>query len=132
MKRILLDTNAYAGFKKNEVLALQAIRQAEFIGINVTVLGELLAGFTTGSKEEVNRKELDLFLDSPRVHMIVVDDDTAEYYAKIFHDLKKKGTPIPTNDMWIAASAMQHGLRLATSDEHFRHIEGLILCALGR
>jgi tRNA(fMet)-specific endonuclease VapC len=132
MKRILLDTNTYVGFKRNEVTTLQLIRQSEFIGVNVTVLGELLAGFRTGSREDANRKELDLFLDSPRVHTLVADDDTAEYYARIFHDLKKKGTPIPTNDMWVAASAMQHGLWLASSDEHFRHVEGLMLFHLGR
>ena len=132
MKRILMDTNTYVGFKRNEDAAQRIIRQSEFIGINVTVLGELLAGFRAGSKEEINRKELDVFLDSPRVHILVVDDDTAEFYAKVFHDLKKKGTPIPTNDMWIAASAMQHGLWLASSDEHFRYIEGLMLLAVGR
>lgn len=132
MKRILMDTNTYVGFKRNEDAAQRIIRQSEFIGINVTVLGELLAGFRAGSKEGINRKELDVFLDSPRVHILVVDDDTAEFYAKVFHDLKKKGTPIPTNDMWIAASAMQHGLWLASSDEHFRYIEGLMLLAVGR
>jgi predicted nucleic acid-binding protein len=132
MKRILLDTNTYVGFKRNEAAILQIVQQAELIGINVTVLGELLAGFKVGSKEEVNRKELDLFLESSRVKILMVEEDTAEYYAKIFHDLKKKGTPIPTNDMWIAASAMQHGLWLVSSDDHFRHIEGLMLLALGR
>jgi tRNA(fMet)-specific endonuclease VapC len=64
--------------------------------------------------------------------VISVDDETAEYYAKVFCDLKKKGQPIPTNDMWIAASAMQHGLWLLSGDEHFRIIDGLLLTFLGR
>jgi predicted nucleic acid-binding protein len=70
-----------------------------------------------------------LFLESPRVHVLAVEDDTAEYYAKVFFDLKKREA-IPTNDMWVAASAMQHGLWLATGDEHFSDVEGLLLFAL--
>jgi tRNA(fMet)-specific endonuclease VapC len=132
MKKIILDTNSYVAFKRNEPRAVRSIRQAEFIGINVTVLGELLAGFRTGGKEEGNRKELNLFLESPRVQILSMDDDTAEYYAKVFADLKKKGRPIPTNDMWVAASAMQHGLWLATKDEHFHDVEGLLLLDLER
>ncbi len=132
MKKILLDTNSYVAFKRNEPVAVSSIRQAELIGINVTVLGELLAGFRAGGKEEVNRKELNLFLESARVQVLSMDDDTAEYYAKVFCDLKKKGRPIPTNDMWVAASAMQHGLWLATKDEHFHDVEGLLLLALRR
>jgi tRNA(fMet)-specific endonuclease VapC len=132
MKRILLDTNAYVDFKRNEPAVVRLIRQCETIGINATVLGELLSGFKGGSKEEVNRKELNLFLDSPRVQIFPIDDDTAEYYANVFCDLKKKGLPIPTNDMWVAASAMQHGLWLASKDEHFHHVEGLLLLPAGR
>jgi len=89
-------------------------------------------GFRAGGKEEVNRRELNLFLESPRVQVLSMDEDTAEYYAKVFGDLKKKGRPIPTNDMWVAASAMQHGLWLASKDEHFQHVEGLLLLVLRR
>ena len=99
MKRILLDTDIYVAFKRNDPMVIHFIRQSEIIAINATVLGELLAGFKAGSKEDVNRKELNLFIDSPRVQVLALDDDTAEYYANIFVDLKKKGKPIPTNDM---------------------------------
>ena len=127
MRKILLDTNFYTAFKRNEPEAVRLIQGVELVGINVVVVGELLAGFRAGSKESANRRELDLFLDSSRVELFLVDDETAEYYAKVFYDLKKKGTPIPSNDMWVAASAIQHGLWLATKDEHFRSVDGLLL-----
>ncbi len=127
MKRILIDTNAYAAFKKNDPRALQIIRTVEYIGINIVVLGELLGGFKGGSKESKNKKELEQFLDSPRVYIIQMDEETAEFYAKIYWDLKRKGKPIPSNDMWVAASTMRHGLSLFTYDEHFSDIGGLIL-----
>ncbi|MEK7824867.1 MAG: type II toxin-antitoxin system VapC family toxin [Nitrospirota bacterium] len=127
MKRILADTNAYAAFKKNEAAAVAAFRSVEYIGINIIVLGELFSGFKGGSKEAQNRRELEQFLASPRVDVVLQDEETAEFYAKIYWDLKKKGKPVPTNDIWVAASAMRHGLSLFTYDDHFNIISGLIL-----
>ena len=127
MKKILIDTNAYAAFKKNVVAAVNTLKTVEYIGINIIVLGELFGGFKGGIRETENRKELEQFLDSPRVHLIQLDEDTAEFYAKIYWDLKKKGKPIPTNDMWVAASAMRHALSLFTFDDHFTFIDGLML-----
>jgi tRNA(fMet)-specific endonuclease VapC len=109
MKRILIDTNAYAAFKRNDPLAREVIRSSEHIGINMVVLGELYSGFKGGSREARNRKELAQFLDSPRVDAILIDEETAEFYAKIYWDLKKKGKPIPSSDIWVAASAMRDG-----------------------
>ncbi|MEJ2695549.1 MAG: type II toxin-antitoxin system VapC family toxin [Candidatus Sulfobium sp.] len=127
MKRILIDTNAYAAFKRNDPLAIEVIRSSEHIGINVVVLGELYSGFKGGNKEISNRRELGQFLDSPRVEAILIDEETAEFYAKVFWDLKKKGKPIPGNDIWVAASAMRHGLALFTYDDHFKSVDGLLL-----
>ncbi|MBI4844540.1 MAG: type II toxin-antitoxin system VapC family toxin [Nitrospirae bacterium] len=127
MKRILIDTNAYASFKRNDPVALEVIRASEHIGINMIVLGELYCGFKGGSREKRNRKELEQFLDSPRVELLVIDEETAEFYANIYWDLKKKGNPVPSNDIWVAASAMRHGLALFTYDDHFKSIEGLLL-----
>lgn len=127
MKRILADTNAYAAFKKNDTAAISAFRTVEYIGINIVVLGELFSGFKGGGKELQNKRELEQFLDSPRVEVVLLDEETAEFYAKIYWDLKKKGRPIPTNDIWVAASAMRHGLPLFTYDDHFNVIGGLIL-----
>lgn len=127
MKRILLDTNVYAAFKRADPRAVALVQEADYIGINSVVAGELLAGFICGKKNRENRKQLDQFLDSPRVSMLVVDDNTAEFYASAWKKLRDKGKPIPTNDIWVAASAMQHGLALATLDGHFEAIEGLLL-----
>lgn len=126
MKRILIDTNAYAAFKRNDPATLEVMRTAEYIGINTVVLGELYSGFKGGSRENRNRKELAQFLDSPRVEVLIIDEETSEFYANIFWELKKKGKPAPGNDLWVAASAMRHGLALFTFDEHFTNIDGLL------
>lgn len=126
MKKILVDTNAYAAFKSNDPVALEVMRSSEYIGVNTVVLGELYSGFKGGSRENRNRKELAQFLDSPRVETVMIDEETAEFYAKIYWDLKRKGKPVPSNDMWVAASAMRHGLALFTFDDHFENIDGLL------
>lgn len=129
MKRIIIDTNFYAAFKRNEAEAVSLLKRVEYIGVNTVILGELLAGFRCGNRERENRIELDQFLDSARVDTITLDDETAEFYAQIFSELRQKGRPIPSNDLWLAASALQHGLALATYDEHFSYISGLLLAA---
>lgn len=127
MKRIIIDTNFYVAFKKRDDVAVATLRKADYIAVNTVILGELLAGFRCGTREKQNREELDLFFDSPRVNFLSVDDETAEFFTQIFADLKQNGRPIPTNDLWIAASAMQHGLALATYGDHFKSIGGLLL-----
>jgi tRNA(fMet)-specific endonuclease VapC len=106
---------------------VDVVRMADEIGLSSVVLGELLAGFAVGSREAQNRRELATFLDSPRVDVLPVTTDTATFYATVFALLRRKGRPIPTNDLWIAATALEHGLSLVTSDVHFREIEGLRL-----
>ena len=126
VRDILLDTNAYSAFKRNSPDAIEIIKHAPVIGINSTVLGELLAGFAVGKREALNRQELNRFLGSKRVKLLAVDDGTAEYYAMIYRNLRQKGHPIPTNDMWIAATALQHGFAVFTYDGHFQYVDGLI------
>ena len=116
-----------ATFKRNDADSLIILQHAEYIGVNSVILGELLAGFRCGNREKQNRLELDQFLDSARVVTIAVDDETAEFYAQVFSELRQKGRPIPSNDLWLAASALQHGLALATFDDHFSSISGLLL-----
>ncbi len=128
MKKILLDTNAYAAFKNGNKDAIEIIRLVEKIGISSIVLGELIAGFILGNREELNRKELSEFLCSPRVTLLLIDNETSEYYARIFQQLRKKGQPIPTNDLWIAATSIQHGFTIFTYDKHFSDIDNLIIC----
>ena len=127
MKRILIDTNIYVAFKRNVKEIVEALRTVDTIGINTVVLGELYAGFKGGVKENKNKIELDRFLDSPRVEVIPIDETTSEVYAHIFWNLRKKGHPLPTNDIWVAASAFQHNLALFTLDDHFNKVDGLII-----
>jgi tRNA(fMet)-specific endonuclease VapC len=122
---ILIDTNAYAAFKRGLPEAVSVVQQVPSIAFNAVVLGELMGGFAAGAKEQQNRAELDAFLASPRVRVVTMDRGTGQHYAAVYAALRKTGLPIPTNDMWIAASAIQHGLRLFTFDDHFRHLPGL-------
>lgn len=122
-----MDTNVYAAFKRNNPEIVDLFRNLDFIGLDVTVLGELYAGFRGGNREKKNLKEVAEFINSPRLRLLCNDAGTAAFYAQIFYQLKKKGTPIPTNDMWIAASAMQNGLAVLTLDSHFALIEGLMI-----
>jgi tRNA(fMet)-specific endonuclease VapC len=127
VKGLLLDTNAYSAFKRGQPEALEILSHAPLIGLDSIALGEILGGFAGGTKGAWNRQQLEEFFSSRRVQRILVDERTAEHYAKISVDLKRKGLPIPTNDMWIAASALRHELALFTYDGHFQHISGLLI-----
>ena len=127
MKRLLIDTNIYSAFMLNRAEVVETLSLAKEIFICPTVMGELFAGFKYGAKEKQNRKELDAFLDNSRVGEINIDSETSEFYATVYRALRTKGKPIPTNDMWIAASALQHGLALCSLDAHFHNIDGIIL-----
>jgi len=126
VKRLLLDTSAYAAFMRGDGEAVHVLREADEIYVNAIVLGEMLAGFMGGGRQDKNEKELTRFLESPRVNLIDVNESTAERYAVIFTTLREAGTPIPTNDLWIAASAMQYGLRLLTLDSHFTRVPQIL------
>jgi tRNA(fMet)-specific endonuclease VapC len=126
MRPILLDTNAYAAFKRGDSAILDIIQSAEVIGISPIMLGELLSGFDTGSKAKQNRIELQQFLESERVKIYPLTADTANFFSRIYAALKLKGRPIPTNDMWIAAQALEQGCVVCTYDKHFQEIEGLV------
>ncbi len=127
MRRIAIDTNIYTSFKCDDQSVVEAFRDCDFIGVDIAVIAELFSGFSLGRKEKRNRQELEAFLDSPRVELLLHDLETVEYYALIVKRLKAKGRPIPTNDIWIAANAMKHGLALYSFDSHFEEIEGLLL-----
>jgi tRNA(fMet)-specific endonuclease VapC len=122
MKKILIDTNIYSFAMRGDREVIRILKKMETIGI-----GELLSGFKGGTREAKNREELNFFLDSPRVVLYPVDFVTSDYYSEIINNLKKAGTPVPTNDIWIAAAAFQHGLKLFTKDAHFSFVKGLML-----
>ncbi|MBN1102059.1 MAG: type II toxin-antitoxin system VapC family toxin [Deltaproteobacteria bacterium] len=127
MRNLLIDTNIYSSALKGEDHAVSVLQQAPEIGICAISIGELLSGFKGGKKEKENRKELAEFLDAPRVRLYGIDEDTGEFYASVLNDLRRKGSPIPTNDLWIASVALQHGLPLFTRDRHFERVPGLVL-----
>ncbi len=127
MSRVLLDTSAYSAFLRGHAGIKEVLQRAEEVFLTATVLGELYAGFRRGKRRRKNEQELERFMSSPRVQVADVDRETATRYASILDGLRTKGTPIPTNDVWIAASAMQHGLQLLTTDAHYLHVAQVIV-----
>ena len=127
MRRLLIDTNIYSYALKGDDEVVEVLKKAEQIGISVISIGELLSGFKGGGKEQKNREELEIFLDSPRVVVHSLDEDTSEFYAEILNNLREIGKPVPPNYIWIAAVAFQNGLKLFTKDNHFKAIAGLSL-----
>ena len=123
--RILVDSNRYQDFCAGTPDAVHVIRRAADIMIPFIVLGELRAGFACGTRSLRNEQTLTRFLNSPRVKPLFADEGTTHQYARLFRQLKTQGTPIPTNDLWIAALALQHDLLLFTRDTHFNHLPQL-------
>ncbi|GAB6905580.1 Ribonuclease VapC [Desulfosarcina cetonica] len=126
MKNVLIDTNIYSLAMKGDEKVVAELRKIDCIGFSAISIGELFSGFKGGRRESKNRQELDIFLDSPRVRVHTIDEETADFYAAIVNDLKMAGTPIPTNDVWIAASVFQHGYKIYSMDRHFQLIPGLL------
>ncbi len=124
---MLIDTNIYSGAMRGDKEIISRLQRADAIGICAVSIGELLSGFKTGSREKTNRTELEEFLDSPRVRVYGIDETTADFYAAVLNTLKNIGKPIPTNDIWISAVALQHGLKLFTRDRYFLDVPGLLL-----
>ena len=126
MNKILIDTNAYSHFLLGEPTILDILGRAEVIYMSTFVLGELLYGFKNGSKEKSNLVHLEKFLAKGPVSLLNNSFKTAEFYAMIKNNLKKMGRPIPINDVWIAAHAMESGSTLISRDQHFEAIAGLL------
>lgn len=126
MKKVLIDTNIFSLAMKGDAAVIRVLRSVDLIGFSAISAGELYSGFKGGSHEDKNREELYMFLDSPRVVVHAIDMETAEFYSSILHNLRVAGTPVPTNDIWIAAVSFQHGYKLFTKDRHFDLIPGLV------
>ncbi|MGA2133700.1 MAG: type II toxin-antitoxin system VapC family toxin [Bryobacteraceae bacterium] len=125
--RLMLETSAYSAFMRGHPRVEAAIRQAGRIVFRPIVLGELQSGFLRGAHSRRNQDQLETFLGSQRVSLSVVDRETSLRYAEILRYLQSAGIPIPTNDIWIAAGAMQYGLRVITTDGHFLRIPQILV-----
>lgn len=128
--KLLLDTNAYSALAKGDGAVAEAVRRAQSLVFSAVVAGELLHGFRAGSRYPKNLATLEQFLDQPFVEFLLVTFATAERFARIAADLRRRGTPIPTNDIRIAAHAMESGAELLSFDAHFGRVEGLAFSQL--
>jgi tRNA(fMet)-specific endonuclease VapC len=125
MRAILLDTNAYTKYLRGDPRVLEALAGAGLVHMSIIVLGELFSGFRSGSKERTNRRILEAFLAKPVVRILDATRDTADYFSLIKSSLARSGQPIPLNDVWIAAHALETGSVLVTYDAHFKSVPGL-------
>jgi tRNA(fMet)-specific endonuclease VapC len=125
--RLLIDTNRYTDFDYGVPEVVERFDMADELWLSLIVLGELRGGFAAGSKRQQNEQEFERFLARPNVKVLGLNEASADHYASVYSMLHRQGTLIPTNDMWIAAQALQHDLTLDTRDQHFRHVPGLML-----
>jgi tRNA(fMet)-specific endonuclease VapC len=127
MKRIFIDTNAYSQLLRDSKDVLDVLSKADEVYMSVIVLGELFSGFRGGTKYEQNVKILYDFLNDPVVKVLDLKEESSELFGKIKHELKTKGTPIPINDIWIAAQCIEMGAILISYDLHFKLIPQILL-----
>lgn len=120
--RVLLDTNRLTDAFRGEARTVQILERAAEVWIPFVALAEIKAGFLAGSRATHNEALLQAFLHLPEVEILFADRETTEVYARLFFQLRRAGTPIPTNDIWIASLAVQHGLTLLSRDTHFSNL----------
>ena len=124
--RVLLDTNAYSLLMRGHEQVAEIVRAAEELLFSAVVVGELLYGFRRGSRFAQNAADLRSVLNSPYSTFVDVNSVTADRYSRIAATLRAKGRPLPTNDVWIAAQAMETGADLVSGDSHFEHVDGIV------
>ena len=120
--RLALDTNRYVDLARGVEATAKLVAMADRVFVPFVVLGELRAGFVAGTRGAENERVLRRFLQTKGVEVLLADEQTTTAYAAVFGQLRRQGTPIPTNDMWIAALVLQHGLILHARDAHFDHV----------
>jgi tRNA(fMet)-specific endonuclease VapC len=124
--RIALDTNRYVDLCKGSDETVRLVSTAEAVFLPFVVVGELRAGFVLGKRTVANERVLRRFLLKPGVSVLYPDEQTTHHYAAAYRQLRVQGTPIPTNDLWIAALVLQHNLRLHDRDRHFDHLAQIV------
>lgn len=127
MNKIILDTNCYAAYLSGDQEVLQALTEAKITFMSIFVIGELYAGFKGGTREKENRNILRTFLKKSSVITLNASIETAELFGVVKDTLIQTGRPIPINDVWIAAHALEYGAVLVTRDKYFLNIPGLRL-----
>ena len=125
--KILLDTNRYTDLARGVPEVVARIRTAVEVWLPLFALAELRAGFVGGTRKKRNEAALDRFLRRPNTGVLLPDEVTADVYAHVYNDVRRQGTPIPANDIWIAALAIQHDLTLDARDRHFQNVPRLKL-----
>ncbi len=123
--RLVLDTSAYSHLRANHAEVIDRVAAAEVVYLPTTVLGELEAAFRLGRRAADNRLKLEEVLDEEFVEVLTITADVARRYGELFAELKRAGTPIPVNDIWIAAATIQAGAHLLTFDRDFDRIPRL-------
>jgi len=123
--RLALDTNRYTDLARGLEPTVSLVATADVVYLPFVVAGELRAGFAAGHRTVENERALRQFLGKPGVEMLLADEQTTFHYGAVYGQLRRQGTPIPTNDMWIAALVLQHGLVLHARDQHFDHVAQL-------
>jgi predicted nucleic acid-binding protein len=128
--RLLIDTNRYAAIIGRDVSRFSHWQEAEELWLSLITIGELLTGFAIGTRRQENEQRLAQLLELQGVGVLIPDMEAARRYADVRAVLQRQGTKIPSNDVWIAAQAIQHDLTLDTHDAHFRYVPGLKLVDL--
>ncbi len=124
--RLALDTNRYTDLCRGVEETGRLVSTAEAVFLPFVVVAELRAGFAFGMRSAENEKVLRRFLLKEGVFVLYADDQTTHHYAAVYRQLRVQGTPIPTNDLWIAALVLQHNLRLHDRDRHFEHLPQIV------
>jgi len=124
--RVALDTNRYVDLCRGVAETVSLLEEADAVLVPFVVVGELRAGFAHGRRQAENEHILRRFLLKDGVKVLFADDQTTHHYTSVFRQLRKQGTPIPTNDMWLAALVLQHNLALHARDRHFDHLAQLV------
>lgn len=117
--RLAIDTNRYIDLARGEASAMEAVEFAEEVWLPFVVVGELRAGFAAGTREASNEAMLRRFLFESCKGVLYADEQTTHHYANLNRQLRKQGTPIPANNIWIAALVLRHSLQLLSRDAHF-------------
>jgi len=124
--RLALDTNRYTDLCRGDADVVARVESADAVVLPFVVVGELRAGFAVKRQGSRNEAALGRFLLKPGVSVVYADDQTTHHYANVYRQLRQQGTPIPTNDIWIAALVLQHSLTLYDRDRHFDALRQLI------